>query len=426
MAALGLPLGVWMAQVGSLWLVAAYDLALVLAGAVSYWLGPNGASLRLSRKFDPVLSVRVANRIELKLENDGVEALFGRLRDEPPPAFRATRQEFDIALPPGRAREFAYHVTPDSRGSDYFRGTFLRLKCPFGLVEKDVRLRTEQPVRVYPNVLALREFDLLKQRGRLQQMGIRKSRIRGLGTEFESLREYADGDDFRKIDWKATARRAKLVVRQFETERNQAVIIVVDAGRKMLAEADGITKLDHTLDSLLMLAHAAFAGGDLVGLLVYSDVVKRYIPPRKGRNHLGVIIEAIHDLLAEPIESDPAAAYAFLSSRWKRRSLLVAFTDLDDEDGAKEYVAAMGAIPRRHLTLLARVGDPGHRKCIESAISEESDLYQKASTLLLLNDRQRAASVLEAANINALEAEPQDLSSELVSFYFAVKERSLV
>ncbi|MBI5707130.1 MAG: DUF58 domain-containing protein [Armatimonadetes bacterium] len=424
--ALAIPAAAALGAKGAVLPIVALNGCLFLALGISYWLGPSAAGLRVVRRFDPVLSVRASNRVELHLENRGLEALDGVLRDEPPPEFSASRREFPLHLKPEQSAVFSYHLTPSQRGSDYFRGTFVRIACPLGLAERVVRLRTEQPVRVYPNVLALREFDLLKQRGRLQQMGIRKSRVRGLGMEFESLRDYADGDDYRKIDWKATARRGKLVVRQYETERNQSVILCVDVGRRMLAEAGGATKLDHTLDSLLMLAQAAFSGGDLVGLLVYSDTVKRYIPPRKGRNQLGVIIEAIHDLLAEPIESDHAAAFAYLATRWKRRSLIVSFTDLDDEGNSKDLVKGLGAMPKRHLMLLARVGDPGHRVRLESPIEVEEDLYQKASTALLVEDRKRAGTLLEGAGIHSLEAEPQDLAAALVNFYFAAKELSLV
>lgn len=415
-----------MAMRGSYMGLVAYDAVLLLGLIASYWLGPSSSGLRVIRRFDSVLSVRVPNRIDLILHNDGGEPLHGRLRDEPPPRFHANRKEFRLGLQPGNRVELHYQLTPNERGTDYFRGTILRLNCPFGLAERQVRLRSEQPVRVYPNVLALREFDLLKQRGSLRQIGIRKSRIRGLGSEFESLRDYADGDDFRKIDWKATARRGKLVVRQFEAERNQAVILCVDAGRKMLGEAEGVAKLEHTLDSLLMLAHAAFAGGDLVGLLVYSDTVKRFIPPRKGRTQLGAIIEAIHDLMAEPIESNPAGAFAYLGTRWKRRSLVVSFTDLDDRTEARGFVSGLGAAPRRHVLLVARVADPGHRRMIETPISPGLDLYEKASSMLMVADRRSVDSELEGARIHSLEAEPGDLSAALVNFYFEAKDRSLV
>jgi uncharacterized protein (DUF58 family) len=424
--ALGIPVAALSVAVGMPLVAWAYNILLFAAGIGSFLLAPSTSGLRLTRKYDPVLSVRAANRIELILENDGAEPISGRLRDEPPPPFKASQKEFDLELEPGRQKRVSYFVTPFERGGESFRGSYLRLNCPLGLAHKDVFLSTEEDVRVYPNVLALREFDLLKQQGRLKEMGIRRSRARGLGTEFESLREYGKGDDYRKIDWKASARRGKLVVRQYEQERNQVVILVIDIGRHMLAEVDGVRKLDHVLDSLLMLTHAAAVAGDLVGLLVYADTVRRYIPPRKGRNQVGIIIDAIHDLVAEPVESDPVAAFSYLSSRWTRRALLVGFTDYEDEDRARELLSAFGPLARKHLSVIARVQDPRLDEVLVAPMRNVREMYLKSAASLLMEERQAARALLSAAGVHNLEAEPQDLAAALVNFYLVVKERSLL
>lgn len=424
--ALGIPVGLAAGASGSLWPLFAYNLLLFAAYFVSGRLAPDHRMLAIRRSFDPILSVRVPNRIVVEVENLGAERIAGVLRDEPPLGFEANRQEFEVNVDGGRLAKVEYLLTPDARGGDFFRGSFLRQSCPLGLAEKIVRIPTEQPVRVYPNVLALKEFDLLKQRGRLSQMGIRKSRIRGLGSEFESLRDYAEGDDYRKIDWKATARRDKLVVRQFEQERNQAVVIVLDIGRRMLSEINGVPKLDLALDAILMLAHAAANSGDNVGLLVYADRVRRYVPPGKGRAHSAAIIETIHDLVAEPLESDHAAAFAYLASRWKRRSLVVAFLDAEDKLQADGLVGAIGPVARRHLTLLTRVSDPRVLEAVSAPLSEPENLFVRSAALFLRDDRREADTAIQAAGLHSLEAEPQDLSSALVSYYFVVKERSLL
>lgn len=423
--ALGIPFAVVAGLVGSPLLLVAYNALLLGVALTTARIAPV-AGLRIKREFDPVLSVRVRNKIVVEVANDSsVDAAF-RLRDEPPSGCEPEGNEVSMMVPAGDSRTFEYWVTPGERGSNYFQGTFVRLQCPLGLVERQVRLNSLQPVRIYPNLLALREFDLLKQQGRLNQIGIRRSRSRGIGTEFESLRDYALGDDYRKIDWKATARRGKFIVRQFEQERSQSVIIVIDTGRLMLAEAEGTTKLDHTLDSLLMLAHAAAVAGDAVGLLAYSDTVHRYVPPRKGRVQLGILIEAIHDLVAEPVESDPIRAFAYLSTKWKRRSLVVVFTDASDESEAKSLAAAVGPQAHRHLTVVARVADPRLRDLTERTVRDKDDLFARAGGVLVAEERSKVAPLLSGATIKSLEAEPQDLAAALVSFYFDVKERSLL
>lgn len=411
---------------GYMWLGFAYDILLVAVAYVTTRLAPSLDGLTFRRKMTPVLSVRVPNSVKIRILNEGSETISGRLRDEPPEKFHASRKEFRIHLRPGVESELQYDVTPYERGTDSFQGTFLRLDCPLGLVEREIRLSTEESVRIYPNVLALREFDLLKQKGKLNQIGIRRSRIRGLGGDFESLREYAEGDDYRKIDWKATARKGKLVVRQFEQERNQPVVLFIDVGRRMLSEVNGVTKLDLVLDSLLMLANAAVTAGDYVGLLVYSDVVKRYIPPRRGRNQLGILIEAIHDLVAEPVESEPSVALGYFSARWKRRSLIVSFTDVEDEEEARDLGIAFGPLAKRHLLLLARISDPRLKEAASQIVDEIDDVYLKASAMLFTNERKAAGSSIANFGIHTMDSEPQELAANLVSFYFVVKERSLL
>jgi len=424
--ALGIPVGALAGYAEVLWLLLAYNGLLLAALAVAWLAIPSHKHVQIIRQFDPVLSARVPNRVVLTVLNDGPETIEFRLREEPPPLFEASQREFEMRLRPGEEKQFIYTVTPNERGGDYFRGSFVRIKSKLNLVEREVRLRTEQPLRVYPNVLAIREFDLLKQRGMLKEVGIRKSHAKGLGMEFESLREYTEGDDYRKIDWKASARRAKLVVRNYEQEKNQSIILCIDTGRRTLSEIDGVPKIDPMLDACLMLTHAASVSGDCVGLLVYADTVKRFIPPRKGRNQVGYIIEALHDLMSEPIESDHAAAFAYLASRWKRRSLVVAFTDIDDADQARTFSASFGPIARHHIALVASVGDPGLQQNAECLVSSVNDMYRKAASLFILSDRKKAATVLSNSNINLIDSEPQDLSSALVSYYFMVKERSLL
>ena len=424
--ALGILVAAIGAVTGAVYLGLLFDVALFVVAYLTFRLAPDAKDLHLKRRFDAVLSVRVPNRIDLRLTNDGVQEMQFVIRDEVPDRCVAAGNQFGVTLRAGGQKEFHYMVTPKERGDDQFQGTFLRIACPFGLVEKQVRMSTEEPVRVYPNVLALKEFDLLKQQGRLREIGIRRSRMRGLGTEFESLREYSEGDDYRKIDWKATARRNKLVVRQYEQERNQVVIVVVDIGRHMLAEVNGVRKLDHVLDSLLMLVNAAAMAGDQIGLLVYADTVRRYIPPAKGRSQVGFIIDAIHDLIAEPVESDGAAAFSYLSQRWKRRSLMVAFTDVLDKDRAKDVSSSLGPLSRRHLILLARVGDPRMREVLDKPVNDIETMYQKTAARMLKADAHEAQMVLENAGIHTLEAEPQDLAAALVSYYFMVKEQALL
>ncbi|MCW5946245.1 MAG: DUF58 domain-containing protein [Fimbriimonadales bacterium] len=396
--------------------IAVFGLALV-----AYALAPSGRDLRIERKYDRVLSVRVPNLIRLRVTNEGNQRIRFRLRDEPPAEFSVDVQEFDLDLEPGQSKELRYHVTPAERGDYFFRDSFMRADGPLGIVARQSRLRTREIVRVYPNVLALRKFDLLKQRGHLRQIGIRRSRLKGVGTDFDALRDYASGDDFRKIDWKATARRGKLIVKEFEAERNQPVILVVDYGRLMMADVGNIEKLDYVLDAALMLGNAASTANDQIGLLIYADRVERWIPPKRGRGQLGVVIEALHALRAEPIEPNAKDSFNYLATRWKRRSLMVVFTELEDSDAAKRLLTVLGPLARRHICLVVSVADPALHAQRHAALDEPLGPYLRTSANLYHEEREGAQRLLNAAGVRTLDSEPETLATDLVNYYLDIK-----
>lgn len=402
-------------------LVWPYNLAVIALAAVTFGLAPSGKNLRLERKFDRVLSVRVPNLIRLRVTNEGESALRFRLRDEPPPQFSVDRQEFEMSLEPGESREVRYHVTPMRRGDFFFRDSFIRAVGPLGLVYRQSRVASREIVRVYPNVLALREFDLLKQRGHLRQIGIRRSRLRGVGTDFESLRDYMLGDDYRRISWKATARKGRIIVKEFEAERNQPVVIVVDHGRLMMAEVEGVSKLDLVLDAALMLANAAATASDQLGLLVYADRVHRWIPPKRGKGQVGAVIEALHALDAEPIEPDSKAAFNYLAARWKRRSLIVIFTEIEEPAAAKELVGVLGPLARRHVCLVVSVSDPELKAQLRADPRAPGGQFLRASAALYDEGRKAAQLLLQHQGIRTLDSEPEDLALDLVNYYMEIK-----
>lgn len=424
--ALGIPIAALGSQIGMFWVGLLYDALLLLVAWMTSFDVYSKKNLSVTRSFDAALSVRVQNQIKVQIENLGTRSIRFRFRDEPPPHFEATNHEFVVSLRPGGYTERTYNVKPRFRGTDAFRGCFLRITCPLGLVLRQERLPISDPVRVYPNVKALSEFSLLRQQGRLREIGIRRSRVRGLGTEFESLRDYTEGDDYRKIDWNATARRGKLIVRVDEAERNQAVIICIDAGRRMLGEINGVTKLDYALDASLMLAQAARAAGDQVGLLIYADRVVRYLPPRKGKAQLGAVIEALHDIAVLPIASNATAAFSYLVSRWKRRSLVVVFSDCAEGGAASDLLTAIGPLERHHVVVRVQVNDPRFAEVLKQPLGNIDDLYSRAAGLFLQSEMNDVNARFANARIATVESEPQNLAASLVSYYYEVKEKAKI
>lgn len=406
-------------------LVLPYNILIFAALGATAYVGLKSNNFKVTRKTDPILSANTSNIVRLEIENLGNSSSTIKIRDEAPDTAIVEGNEFKVTLAPEELKELTYHLTPLERGRQNFRGTFIRYAAPFGLALIQKQLPTQAETRVYPNVLAVREFDLLRQKGRLNMMGVRRSRSKGLGTEFESLRDYNE-DDYRKIDWKASARRGKLVVRNYEQESNQCVFVCVDVGRHMLSEVDGIRKIDYCLDACLLLLHAAERAGDQIGLMMFNDVVKRYVVPRKGKQQVAAVLDALYDSLAEPVQPDYAAAFGYLAKRWKRRSLVVLFTDSENYDQANELALALDLVRKRHLVFVVRVSDPHIKAMVHQTVGNDKQLFERAAAQWYTNDRKRAEARLAKIGIQSIEAEPQELGQALVGAYLHVKERNLL
>ncbi|ARU42154.1 hypothetical protein CCB80_13790 [Armatimonadetes bacterium Uphvl-Ar1] len=402
-----------------------YNIFLVILWYLTGRLAKKWDVVRITRQTDPVLSVRVKNTITLNVENNLQIPITIQIRDEVPENSIAEGNEFRLKLSGRSKKSHSYRLTPTSRGEWEFRGTYIRYPALLGLAQIEKQILPPNPVRIYPNVKAIEEFELLKQSGHLNHLGMRQSRQKGLGMEFESLRDYND-DDFRKIDWKASARRNKLVVRNFEQETNQGVVVCVDVGRHMLGEVEGVRKLDHCLDTALLFIHAAQRAGDQVGLMLFDDSVQNYIAPRRGKAQVARVLEALYDAQAQPVQPNYNAAFSFLATRWKKRSLVVIFTDAENADQAAVLTTALAQIRRRHLVYVVRVSDPKLREFLNAEVTGEQELFDQAAALWYIGDRKRAEIALRNAGINSLEAEPQDLARQLVTAYLRVKRLSLI
>jgi len=292
------------------------------------------------------------------------------------------------------------------------------------MIQRQRQIQASQRVKVYPNMKEAQRFNLLARRGRLQQVGIRKARLQGAGREFESLRDYQPDDELRRIDWKATARRGDLVSRQYEVEKSQNVMLVLDVGRTMLAEVEGIQKIDYAINAALMLAYVAADTDDNVGLLVFADTVQTYLPPKKGRAQLHAILEALHNIQASLVEPDYLQALTFLQTRFRKRSLMVCFTDLWDPDSSHMTIAELARLQPRHMVAAVTLLDTKLKDAAEQEPATVTAVYKKAVAMQVLQDRQRALSALTQRGILVVDSPAEKLSADLVNKYLEVKERS--
>jgi uncharacterized protein (DUF58 family) len=254
--------------------------------------------------------------------------------------------------------------------------------------------------------------------------------LRGGENEFEALRDYQRDDDYRAIDWKATARRQKLITREYQQERNQSVLCMLDCGRLMTAETQGLSQLDHALNAMLMLSHVATRAGDQVGLLAFDTKVRAFLPPQGGRRAAQRVVAASYDIHAQVVETDFEAAYGYLSQRLRKRSLVVLFTEVIDEVSARSVVRTVRGLGPRHLALCVLFRDETLDTMVEphgkSPTIKAADLYQRAAAAEAILWRDRLVRDLQEAGALVLHVSPRKLTPTLINRYLRIKAQRLL
>jgi uncharacterized protein (DUF58 family) len=378
------------------------------------------------REVEPILRSGVDNAVHLELTCRRDAPVRGELRDECPVEVEVHghRQRFSLAPGPRPAR-LTYTVRPPARGDLRFGDLHVRLMGPLGLCARQVRLSAAQTVKVYPDLTALTKEALELARAS-EAPAERVQRRPGEGREFESLREYRNGDDYRTIDWKASARRARTMVRVYQPERNQPVLLLLDCGRHMAGKVDGRRKLDHAVDAALRMAKVGLDAGDLVGVLAFASDVRAYLPPRKGREHLRLLTEALYRAEAALEESDYGRAYDFAFARSSRRSLVVLFTDLVDPDASGTLVARTLMLRPRHLPVVASLLDEDLQAAATGVPHTPQDAYTRQAAARLEDEYRRTAVTLRDSGVLVVRAPARGFGAAAINTYLHVKARGLL
>jgi uncharacterized protein (DUF58 family) len=322
-------------------------------------------------------------------------------------------------------RRATYRLTAMERGEQRLGDHYVRYPSPGGFWIRQVRIPAETKLRVFPDVQAVRHYEMLARQNR-DIMSSRLTKMRGGDTEFERLRDFLPDDEFRRIDWRATARRRKLTVREFQLEKNQNLVFMLDCGRMMTAQWDGLTALDYALNSTLMLSHVAIRRGDQVGLIAFDERVTRIIKPRGGAAASNQIIQATYNLFPSMVESDYEQAFRTLKLHVKKRTLVVFISHAIDEQTARRVqVLARDLLPQ-HLPLCVLLRD---RELESRALGtprdhEEFCIQAAASEMLMWRDRLHRE--MQRAGILVLDVLHSQLTGGLVSRYLEVKARGLI
>jgi uncharacterized protein (DUF58 family) len=297
----------------------------------------------------------------------------------------------------------------------------LRTEGPLGLLARQGRRTIPGLIRVYPPFRSKKEAELRIDRARILEVGLRSVKGRGGGTEFEQLREYSVDDEFRRMDWAATARAGKPIVRTYRAERNQTVIILLDNGRVMAGRVDGVPRVEHAMDAVMMLTAVATRLGDRVGLVAFDRRVRAVVSPGQGRGQFGRVSDAMYQLEPELAESDYRGAFTETLGRFRRRALLVVLTELAEQAVTETLLPALPMIVRSHLVVVGAVRDPDVARWGGAVPAEAATSYRKVAALSALEERRRLVGRLRSLGATVVDATPGRLAPELADAYLRVK-----
>jgi uncharacterized protein (DUF58 family) len=412
---------------GAFYATLVYDVALIATAAADYLLSEKPDSFRVEREMEERFAMGAENEVTIRIANRARRRVTFIVKDEHPAEMELlTPREAQLSVPAFRSRVWRYSLLPTARGKYGFGNTVLRFRTRLGLLWRQATYPTSADVKVYPDIREAKKHELYAHRNKRPDPGLRRMRIRGQGREFESLREFAIGDEIRHISWAATARRGKIITRQYTIERSQNIVVLLDTGRLMTARIGKLTKLDHAVNATLSIAYVAAAGGDNVGLVAFSRRVVSYLPPRRGHDQINRLMEALYSLEPQMIEPSYKRAFNFFSANCHRRSLVVILTDLVDRDASAELLAHTSQLIPRHLPLIITIGDTDLRELVRSEPASSADVYRQAVAEEILRQREEALTRIRHAGGLALDVPAGRLSLELVNKYLEVKERGLL
>jgi uncharacterized protein (DUF58 family) len=429
---------VLMLAVGVLWAVpafwqprfllvmAAWDLFALIAWAIDFWRLPKAEQLIVQRSWSGPASLSNHVEVVIELNNQSRVGVDCRILDDVPESLRSEPPELTIRVVGQSWGTSTYMVRPLARGDVRLGAAYLRYQSGARFAERWARASCEQTIRVFPDLEEAKRNNIYLTRARQIELEKRLLRQRGTGREFESLREYQQGDEFRNICWTATARRGKQVTKLYQVERSQAVWLVLDAGRLLRARVGDLNKLDLSVNAALSLAQIALYSGDRVGLLVYGRQIQQRVGLGRGLAHMRVILEALANAREEAAEADHLRAAASLMHLQRQRSLIIWITDLADTSMTPEVIESASQILSKHLLLFMVIAQPDLEALAAGYPQNAEQMYHMVAAQELVQRRETLITRVRNRGALALEVAPDKLTVSLVNQYLQVKERNLI
>jgi len=408
----------WMLVLDGVW-VAAFIVDAFLAG------GP--ADLQVRREAPPAFSMGRALPVSYFWRHDQRRTIRVQVRERFPDPLGGPRTPArTLRIPPGEVLEERLSILPAHRGKGANDFLALRILGPLGLAWRQGRLLLPWQATVYPRLIDAAIRSLPTQAMRRREAGLRNVRRLGDGRVFETLKEWVPGDDTRTIDWKATARRGKVMARLYEDERRQQVMLVIDAGRMMTAEIDGVPRLESAIDAALHLAYSAIEHDDNVGLMVFADDIQTFIPPARGRRALRAVLDGLASVEGRVLEPNYPAALSYLAARNRKRALTVLFTDVIDRTASDALLIRAGSLRPRHLPLAVTLRDTALDALGAQRPTTASQAFERAAAEELLTAREEALNEMRRKGVLVVDVPPRRAAEAVVDQYAQLKRRGLL
>lgn len=408
------------------WGILGLDILFGLVVVADLFTLPASKSFSVERRAGRVASLKKRHPVSLTLFNHAKKAFDVTVRDGVPHPLGPEPAEHAVRIPPRSRMSLDYVLRPTRRGAFTIVPAHLRVRSKLCFWQRLIDCPAETVIHVYPDMKQLGEYALLARTNRLSLMGVRRTRRVGQDHEFERLRDYTIDDNYKHIEWRATARRQKLTVKDFQTSQSQRIVFLVDCGRMMTNEAAGISLLDHALNAMLMLGYVALRQGDSVGLVTFADEILGYVPCRSGMNQMNRLLHASFDRFPSLVESRYDQAFRYLASHVRRRSLVVLITNVIDEVNAHQIEQYLTNLVGRHLPLGVLLRD--HRM-FETANLENPQgpaFWQAAAAAEILSWRHHVLSDLNSKGVLSLDVFPEQMTAPLVNRYLEIKARHLL
>ncbi|HRE56743.1 MAG TPA: DUF58 domain-containing protein [Candidatus Kapabacteria bacterium] len=386
----------------------------------------NTKGIRAHRILGDTLSNGDSNDIYITIDNFYPFTVRCTVIDEVPFQFQYRDSSHEMTLQSAEHKRLHYTLRPVKRGEYSFGAVLVFVRGTIGLIQKRYRFDENKSVRVYPSYLQMRHYELMAHSHRLTEIGIKRIRKLGHSMEFEHIRPYVLGDDYRTINWKASARSNDLMVNHYTDEKSQQVFCIIDKGRTMKMPFEGMTLVDYAINATLVLANIAIQKQDKAGLMTFSHKVATILPPDRNTKQMFKIQEALYAEKSNFMESDFERLFASINAYAKQRSLIIIFTNMETLSGLQRNIHALQSIARRHLLVIVFFENTELRALLHSSPDNVEEVYHKAIAEKFAFEKKLIVKELERYGIQPVLTSPQNLTIDILNKYIEIKARRLL